>query len=678
MEEYRKKDDRGRSKALRLTKNDPHSKVDSSTWTPDEAENAGVKTGARPLVKRLFKKGGKVIGADAMKRADRKPRKAGGRTENDRAHRYLTPDNLINRDVRMANDEREGVKHVGAFKKGGAAKYGKGGRMPLEGHSYHKKTDAELRYISKDAAEAARAMKGMDSKAEGKYLDQVNDAQTILGHRQRTGNGPESGMNKGGRTHKLGGGIVGDNPVSVADRSESKAAGLMNKGGRAKKARGGPEGDFSSRNENADELTQMINNMGSKMPMDSNYAKVPMPPRRPADAPIPPTGPIPDLAKKMGAKKGGSIHSDEAQDKKLMHKVLKPAVFKAKGGAAHGEHCGCERCHGGRTMKYGGGGVFSGNSTTKIPGATGGRKARASGGGFGEAFKAGRAAMLAGGPKTFEYNGKMYTTDLAAPATKSAPPSRSAGKDMMPASGPQEKIVGTPIGGRYDPTQSITQPSARTQNYSLPFVHMGGAGEPAIVFGSSKADQDYNLAGNADLNPGFNGPSVDEMRQSDARGGRTHHAKGGRTKAGKTTINIVMGGHGQQPQNYPNAPVQPPRPPMGVPVPPPATAGGAPMMPPQGMPPQMPPQMPRATGGRTGKMVGGSLGNAGGMAPQMGMGQQPMMQQQPMIQQPMGMGYPMPRKSGGRTGYPIDSGAGGGNARLEKIEAYGLKPSKRK
>jgi hypothetical protein len=75
-------------------------------------------------------------------------------------------------------------------------------------------------------------------------------------------------------------------------------------------------------------------------------------------------------------------------------------------------------------------------------------------------------------------------------------------------------------------------------------------------------------------------------------------------------------------------------------------------------------------------MVGGSLGNAGGMQPmQQPMQQQPMMGQ-PMMQQPMG--YPMPRKSGGRTGYPIDTGAGGGNARLEKIDAYGLKPSKRK
>jgi hypothetical protein len=682
MDEY-KKDDRGREKAKRLTQTDPHSKVDSSTWTPESPENAGVKTGARPLTKRLYKKGGKVIGADAMKRADRKPRKAGGRAENDKAHRYLTPDNLINRDVRMANDEREGIKHVGAFKKGGKI-HKEGGGIAA------RLANSDMRQAKRDADEATQSGYGaISNKDRGAGI--TSNGQMTTAYK------------KGGRTHKFGGGMLGSNPVSDQDKMMGKAAGMMKKGGRAKHATKGAverlQDQFGTEPKTVSQAYPNVPARGG----NTEAQRVGAARQAASDTsdkafnaqlqwwnPLSSTD-VRDVVNaemnaakarqnlstandQAGYKKGGKIkHTDEAQDKKLMHKVLKPAVFKAKGGKAmHHEDCTCKMCGGGRTMKYGGGGVFSGNSKEKIPGAVGNRKARASGGGFGEAFKAGRAAMLAGGPKTFEYNGKMYTTDLAAPATKSAPPSRSAGKDMMPASGPQEKIVGTPIGGRYDPTQSITQPSARTQNYSLPFVHMGGAGEPAIVFGSSKADQDYNLAGNADLNPGFNGPSVDEMRQSDARGGRTHHAKGGRTKAGKTTINIVMGGHGQQPQNYPNAPVQPPRPPMGVPVPPPATAGGAPMMPPQGMPPQMPPQMPRATGGRTGKMVGGSLGNAGGMAPQMGMGQQPMMQQ------PMGMGYPMPRKSGGRTGYPIDSGAGGGNARLEKIEAYGLKPSKRK
>ena len=57
---------------------------------------------------------------------------------------------------------------------------------PLAGHDYHEKTDDELRYIIKDAGEAAKAMQSFDSPAEFKYLDQVNDALTILRYRQDT------------------------------------------------------------------------------------------------------------------------------------------------------------------------------------------------------------------------------------------------------------------------------------------------------------------------------------------------------------------------------------------------------------------------------------------------------------------------------------------------------------
>lgn len=60
-------------------------------------------------------------------------------------------------------------------------------RQPLKGHAFHAKTDAELAFIVKDAAEAARAMQGHDPVAEGKYLDQVHDAHTIIMHRARYG-----------------------------------------------------------------------------------------------------------------------------------------------------------------------------------------------------------------------------------------------------------------------------------------------------------------------------------------------------------------------------------------------------------------------------------------------------------------------------------------------------------
>jgi hypothetical protein len=57
-------------------------------------------------------------------------------------------------------------------------------RIPLDGHRYHALSDAALRYIAKDASEAAHAMQHHDPVAEGKYLDQVNDADTVLTHRR--------------------------------------------------------------------------------------------------------------------------------------------------------------------------------------------------------------------------------------------------------------------------------------------------------------------------------------------------------------------------------------------------------------------------------------------------------------------------------------------------------------
>ena len=50
---------------------------------------------------------------------------------------------------------------------------------------YKTKTDAELRYIARDAAEASLAMRDVDPAAEAKYLDQMNDACTELHRRQQ-------------------------------------------------------------------------------------------------------------------------------------------------------------------------------------------------------------------------------------------------------------------------------------------------------------------------------------------------------------------------------------------------------------------------------------------------------------------------------------------------------------
>lgn len=58
---------------------------------------------------------------------------------------------------------------------------------PLQGHEYHKKSDAELEYIAKDAREAAQAMKDHDPRAEAKYLDQANDSATVRYWRKKNG-----------------------------------------------------------------------------------------------------------------------------------------------------------------------------------------------------------------------------------------------------------------------------------------------------------------------------------------------------------------------------------------------------------------------------------------------------------------------------------------------------------
>lgn len=111
---------------------------------------------------------------------------------------------------------------------------------------------------------------------------------------------------------------------------------------------------------------------------------------------------------------------------------------------------------------------------------------------------------------------------------------------------------------------------------------------------------------------------------------RVERKHGGRT--GKTAVNIIIA-TGKGPEG--------------------AMGGGAPAMPGHPIPPQMqPPSMPPNAGPAM-------------MPPQ---GPPPM---------PPGLpGMPMARKRGGRTTYPIDTGSGGGLARLDKIKAYGMTPAK--
>ena len=130
--EYRKQAKAAMNKKISRMITPDKAKVDSSDWVAPEPLNADVKTGMRPISRRQFKRGGKVAGKPdgkkAMVRADRKTRQSGGKA--------LTADSLINRDMKEANQDREGIKHIGGMKKGGRAKKFVGGGMPYGGRNF--------------------------------------------------------------------------------------------------------------------------------------------------------------------------------------------------------------------------------------------------------------------------------------------------------------------------------------------------------------------------------------------------------------------------------------------------------------------------------------------------------------------------------------------------------------
>tara|TARA_R110000868_G_scaffold298_2_gene2464 strand:- start:1054 stop:2613 length:1560 start_codon:yes stop_codon:yes gene_type:complete len=104
-----------KKKIANMVAGDPRQKVDASSWTPPEMMNTEAKTGLRPISRRAFKKGGKVVacmGEDAKQNAGKKPRKAGG----GEASKYANA--KVNRNVKEANAEL-GKPHIGGYKEGG-------------------------------------------------------------------------------------------------------------------------------------------------------------------------------------------------------------------------------------------------------------------------------------------------------------------------------------------------------------------------------------------------------------------------------------------------------------------------------------------------------------------------------------------------------------------------------
>jgi len=478
------------NKASRLAHGDPKQKVDSSTWTPPEAMEPQAQTGMRPVSKRAFKRGGKVVSAEgnkAVHHVGHKPRKSSGRAP-------TTPDSFINRNVKEANEDRDGIKHVGGMKKGGVARKANGG-MRFAGK-------VPLPPIMPESMKEER-----ESNAREEALIQ-----------------------------------------SIAARKAAEAA--------AKR-----------REDNA-------------AAFDANQVKARQ-----------------DVYGVTGQKRGGRTH-------------------------------------------------------------------KASDGSFGEAFKAGRAAMLEGGPKTFEYKGKMYSTDLAKPTPAGG--SRNVGMGGANAARAAEQVrkaqedypsdmVGQMAGNRIMNGGTKIVPGGEFVKKRGGKVKFEGSakdqaqdkklaakrGMTMKQWEASKADDKHDKQESmAGLKKGGRAKADDGVMHHDdceckmcwggaamPKGDRIAKRDGGRTSdKGKTRINIMINAQPKSDAMPPAGMTLPPR--MAPPMPP---AG---MMPPPGM---MPPRPP---------MGGPALG-----------------------------GMPMMRKRGGRTSYPITTGSGGGNARLEKIDEYGLKPS---
>lgn len=106
-----------REKAARLTGRKDE-RVDASDYHVPGEMMADIKTGMRPISKRQFACGGPA----AHHHAGRRTRKSGGALE--------CADAKANLDMKQANRERDGEKHIGGMKKGGRAKRAAGGQAP--------------------------------------------------------------------------------------------------------------------------------------------------------------------------------------------------------------------------------------------------------------------------------------------------------------------------------------------------------------------------------------------------------------------------------------------------------------------------------------------------------------------------------------------------------------------
>ena len=424
------------AKIARITKpegdNSKH-QIDASDFVGYPDLNSTAKTGARPISRRQFRKGGKVVkmhGEHAKHHAGRKARKSGGKA--------LTANSLINRDVRDANEEREGIKHVGAFKKGGRIHKAAGGtdKLPIQN---------VIGGASKQ--NAMKAMKAM--KAISNLRNAASAARAT--HRTAPGIGAPAGMSpiiakKGGKIdrahHKTDGGVKGDfskinkimrdqdyrrdnpPPPPPMPRDEPMVRGKP------------PQGEYEGGQDN---VTMDGKKRGGRA-------------RKADGGSFVPTGRMSfnqgtSQARRLaGFKSGGN--TDEVQDKKLIKKA-----FRQHENAEHGgKHSELHLKKGGYAKKKRGGSMSVSDGSLEGTRPVGGRLARKHGGNAGKG-KMNVNIIIAQKPE-----GAALGSPMANPPMPMPPPGMprggmppGAGGGMPPAGGPPPGMPPMPPPGAPGP-----------------------------------------------------------------------------------------------------------------------------------------------------------------------------------------------------------------------------------
>ena len=360
------------AKAKRLTSGSGPGKVDASSWTPSAPMKADKKTGMRPVSPRTYKHGGKVQGDRGPKRADKAPR---GNLANE----------ISTRDTKQANRDKFGSPHIGGMKKGGKAKRADGGEIPVK----------QIDTMGASPAEIVRAR----PPREGSPRPSSNGQGPSMGGRVAGSYGGKGDWKRGGKAKQSGGpvdrtpyedappprrAILGDAPTRGPDpKGGGRATGHkydsidalirdkgLKKGGKARKAEGGAMGRRINDTLNDN---RSLKDYRYEIDAERRAPRALSPPfirdrtdrsdpralrdleRGDADAMIGVN------SRESGYKKGGKAHSDAAQDKAMIKKMVRPAAIKrdAKCGGGRmangGSVAGGERPEGGRIPRARGG-----------------------------------------------------------------------------------------------------------------------------------------------------------------------------------------------------------------------------------------------------------------------------------------------------------------------------------